>query len=281
MLVTPIDLVFVVAGLGVVVWALRRRWTPPKPEPAPAGSRGELALTALALVPAAVGPNILVVALTPGMPGMPVLVRWVLIPSLALLVVVWLLARARGYDRLTNRIWTGFWVGTAATAALDLFRLVSFLLGLLPGNMPRMFGVLIFDTMATGPTTASDIVGELYHFLGVSAAFGLTYTLIVGRTRWWGGLIWGLIIEVGMMTTPPMVIAMDTGYFGLKLGRGLLNGVFIGSLIPHISYGIALGLLLERYIHHEDTIVRLFRDVISPPATRERPTRVAAGVGRG
>ncbi len=282
MLVTPIDLAFVIAGLAVAVWALRRRWSPlPAAIPAPPASRGELMLTELALIPAAVRPNILVVALTPGMPGMPVLVRWVLVPSLVLLVVVWFLARSRGYERLTNRIWTGFWVGTAATAALDLFRLVSFLLGLLLRNMPRMFGVLIFDTMATGPTTASDIVGELYHFLGVSAAFGLTYALIMGRTRWWGGLIWGLIIEVGMMTTPPMVIAMGTGYFGLKLGHGLLNGVFIGSLIPHIAYGIALGLLLDRYIRHEGTIVGLLQDIFSPAATRERPTRVAARVGRG
>jgi hypothetical protein len=277
MLVTPVDLLFLLAGLAVTVWALWRRWTPPTPEPAPAGSLGELVLTAHALVPAAVGPNVLVVALTPGMPGMPGLVRWALAPSFVLLVAVFVVARARRYDRLTNRIWTGFWVGAAATAALDLFRLGSFLLGFLPGNMPRMFGVLILDTMATGPTTFSDVVGELYHFMGVSAAFGLTYALIMGRTRWWGGLIWGLIIEVGMMTTPPMVIAMDTGYFGLKLGHGLFNGVFIGSLVPHISYGIALGLLLERYIRHEGTIVALVRDVVrhAGQAPAAAPARVS------
>jgi hypothetical protein len=278
MLVTPVDFLFLLAGLAVTVWALWRRWTPPTPEPAPAGSRGELVLTALALVPAAVGPNILVVALTPGMPGMPALVRWALVPSLVLLVAVFVVARARRYDRLTNRIWTGVWVGAASTAALDLFRLATFLLGLLPGNMPRMFGVLILDTMATGPTTFSDVIGELYHVVGVSAAFGLTYALIMGRTRWWGGLIWGLIIEVGMMTTPPMVIAMDTGYFGLKLGHGLFNGVFIGSLIPHISYGIALGLLLERYIRHEGTIVALVRDVVRHAG--QAPAAVPARVSR-
>ena len=280
MLITTIDLAFAVAGLGVVVWALRRRWTPATPVPAPPGSSGELILTALALLPAAVGPNILVVALTPGMPGMPTLVRWLLIPSLILLVVVWSFARAHGYDRLTNRIWAGFWVGTVAPAALDLFRLPAFLVGLLPGNMPRMFGVLIFDTMATGPTPASDIVGELYHFAGVSAAFGLTYALIMGRTRWWGGLIWGLIIEAGMMTTPPMAIAMDTGYFGLKLGHGLLNGVFIGSLIPHIAYGIALGLLLERYVRHEGTIFGLLAELPRRPRGEPAPRR-ASSPGRG
>lgn len=278
MLVTPVDLAFLAVGLVVVVWALRRRWTVSPPvASAPPASGGELVLTALALVPAAVGPNVLVAALTPGMPGMPALVRWALIPSLVLLVVVFLVARARGYERLTNRIWTGFWVGTAATAALDLFRLPAFVLGLLPGNMPRMFGVLIFDTMATGPTPASDLIGELYHFLGVSAALGLTYALIMGRTRWWGGLIWGLIIEVGMMTTPPMVVAMDDGYFGLKLGHGLLNGVFIGSLIPHISYGIALGLLLERYIRHEGTIFGLLTELLR----RARAAPSASSPSRG
>jgi len=56
------------------------------------------------------------------------------------------------------------------------------------------FGVLILDTMALGPTPLSDLVGALYHYW-VSAGFGLTYTLLCGRTRWWGGLLWGLIID--------------------------------------------------------------------------------------
>ena len=261
MLITPIDLLFVFADLAVMGLALRRRWAVHPPDPAPPASVGEVIFTVLAMVPAAIGPNILVVALTPGMPGMPTLTRWLLLPSLIWLLVVWAFAALWKYERLQNRIWTGLWVGAAATAALDVFRLTSFSLGLLPGNMPRMFGVLIFDTMAIGPTPLSDVVGSLYHYW-VSACFGLTYALICGRTRWWGGLIWGLIIEVGMMTTPPMVIAMGSGYFGLNLGQGLLNGVFIGSLIPHIAYGIALGLLLERYTRHTGSILALLKEVL-------------------
>lgn len=277
MLVTPIDLAFVAAGLGIIAWALRRRWTPPPAAPAPPASRGELVLTALALVPAAVGPNVLVVALTPGMPGMPVLVRWALIPSIVMLGLAWAIASRLGYDRLTNRIWAGLWVGAAATAALDLFRLQSFLFGLLPGNLPLMFGVLILDTMASGPTPGSDLVGGLYHYW-VSACFGLAYALLMGRTRWWGGLVWGLIIEVGMMVTPPMVVAMDTGYFGLKLGHGLLNGVFLGSLIPHVAYGVALGVLLERYVRHGGTITAILRAVA--PDARLAPCCLGPTSGR-
>jgi hypothetical protein len=259
MLVTWLDLGFVAFGLAAVGYALRRRPRPPDPVPAPPATRGELLLTLLTAVPAAVGPNVLVVALTPGMPGMPVLVRVALLPSLGLLLFVWVAARRAGFVRLVNRIETGVWVGFVATAALDALRLVSFSLGLLPGNMPRMFGVLIFDQMAVGPTLSSDLVGGLYHFW-ISACFGLAYTLLVGRTRWWGGLIWGLIIEVGMMTTAPMVVAMGTGYFGLGLGKGILNGVFLGSLFPHISYGIVLGLLLERYTAHRGTLLALLRE---------------------
>lgn len=263
MLFTWLDVAFVAAGLAFIAYGLWRRPSVPPSVPAPPSTRGELALTLLALIPAAVGPNILVVALTPGMPGMPMLVRFALLPSLGLLLLVWLAARAKRYARLVNRIEAGVWIGFSATAALDVLRLASFQFGLLPGNLPRMFGVLILDRMALGPSLASDAVGSLYHYW-VSASFGLAYALLIGRTRWWGGLIWGLIIEIGMMTTPPMVVAMGAGYFGMAQGRGLLNGVFLGSLIPHVFYGIVLGLLLERYLAHRGTIVALIRGGLDP-----------------
>ncbi len=278
MLITLNDLIFVAIGLAIMGIGFYRRRAVPAPEPAPTASRSELFLTGLACIPAAVGPNILVVALTPGMPEMPILVKWALIPSIALLGIVWAVAARLGFQRLTNRISTGLWVGFACTAALDSFRLISFSLGLLPGNLPRMFGVLILDRMALGPSPLSDIVGSLYHYW-VSASFGLAYTLLVGRTRWWGGLIWALIIEIGMMTTPPMVVAMGSGYFGLGLGKGLMNGVFLGSLVPHISFGIALGLLLERYTRHKGSILKLVKESVSPGPRPSPLTGQPLGIG--
>ncbi len=257
MLITIIDILFVLAGLaGITVGFLRQKSVPPI-SPVPVSSTKEIILTALALIPAAVGPNILVVALTPGMPAMPALTQYLLLPSIALLIIVSEVAHRLRLERLTNRIWTGVWVGAVSTAALDVIRLTGFSLGWMPGNMPRMFGVLILDRMALGPSHLSDIIGGLYHYW-VSACFGLTYTLLIGRTRWWGGLIWALIIEVGMMTTPPMVVAMDTGYFGVKFGFGLL-GV---SLTAHIVYGLVLGWLLERYTRHHGGIVPLVKETL-------------------
>jgi hypothetical protein len=67
-----------------------------------------------------------------------------------------------------------------------------------------------------------------------------------------------------MMMTPPMVVAMDTGYFGLKQGYGLLTV----SLTAHIVYGIALGLLLERYVRHAGSIFKLLGEGLRSEAPR-------------
>jgi hypothetical protein len=250
-----IDLLFAVVGIGVVAIQLARRRALPAAHVGPPVTWFELVLTAGALVVAAIGPNVLVFGLTPGMPGMPVLTRYALIPFLALFGVVWAVAGRLGHGRLVNRLWVGLWVGAATTSILDVIRLAGFQLGWMPGNMPRMFGVLILDRMALGPSLQSDILGYLYHYW-VGACFGLTYSLLVGRFRWWGGLVWGLIIEVGMMVTPPMVVAMDTGYFGVKFGPGL----FATSLVAHVAYGIAFGMLAERYVVHRGTLVGLLRE---------------------
>ncbi len=250
-----IDLLFAATGTVFVGLGLIRRQRPPHvSERGPEITGGELVLTAAALLVAAVGPNILVVATTPGMLEMPVLFTYALLPSLVLLAGVWITARRRRVDRLSNRIWVGLWAGAASSAMLDVFRLAGFHLGWMPGNMPRMFGVLILDRMALGPTLGSDVLGYVYHYW-VGACFGLTYTLLAGRFRWWGGLVWGLIVEVGMMVTPPMVVAMDTGYFGVKFGPGL----FGTSLTAHVAFGIALGLLAERHVAHAGTLPALIR----------------------
>ncbi len=251
MLITIIDIFFVISGLVAIIIALKSCPYRIKPEEVLPVSYTELLLTTLALIPAAVGPNILVVALTPGMPKMHELGLWLLLPSFILLVIVWIFSYYLGLSRLTNRIWTGLWSGACCTSVLDIIRLSGFYIGWLPGNMPRMFGVLLLNQMALGPSLLSDIIGSLYHYW-VGACFGLTYALFIGHTRWYGPLIWGIFIEIGMMVTPPMVIAMDTGFFGIKYGKGY--EIITVSGLAHLAYGFVLGLLIERYVKHSGCV---------------------------
>ncbi|MBI4325907.1 MAG: hypothetical protein HY674_11665, partial [Chloroflexi bacterium] len=129
-----VELLFTAAGVGVVAGALLRHRIAPAPQAPPAATWSELVLTAGGLVVAAVGPNILVVALTPGMPEMPLLARYALLPSLALIAIVWILGKWLGHTRFTNRICAGLWVGAAASGVLDAIRLTGFYLGQMPGN---------------------------------------------------------------------------------------------------------------------------------------------------
>jgi hypothetical protein len=122
--------------------------------------------------------------------------------------------------------------------------------------------------MALGPSDFSDFVGSLYHFWA-GATLGLTYTLLFGRTRWWGGLIFGGgFVELGMMTTPPMVVAMSVGYFGLNYGHGW--EVLATSVPAHIAFGTVLGLLLERYTRHKGWILPLAKGALKSLGDRER-----------
>ncbi len=175
-----------------------------------------------------------------------------LILSLIVLVVVLVKSR-RNYPRLSNRAITGLWAGAVATVALDLIRYpVGVGLQTLPGDMPTMFGQFIFGTdEVTGDLL---LVGYLYHYLN-GADFGLVYTLIAGKVRWYWGVVWGLIVEVLMMTTPPMLL-MGVGPFGTNTGA---PWYFLTTLAAHIAFGAVLGLVAERFVKERGTIFEILR----------------------
>lgn len=68
-------------------------------------------------------------------------------------------------------------------------------------------------------------------------------------------MIWGILIEIGMMTTAPMVIAMDTGYFGTKYRHGY--EVLTASGLAHLTYGLAMGILVELHVHRAGLVPSL------------------------
>ncbi len=128
----------------------------------------------------------------------------ILIPSLLLLGGIAWFSRTR-YPDLSRRIVVGLSVGVLATIALDAVRQAGVIHGWLPGDTPVMFG-----KMATGSPRFSVFypAGLLVHYLN-GANFGLFYVFVWGKRRSMRNAIlwataWALVLELGMMTGPPM-----------------------------------------------------------------------------
>lgn len=206
----------------------------------------ELALTLLALAAGGVS-SLLLVTSGWGWWDMSV-VFWVIgLPGMLLVFAIGIYARVAGYPRLANRIAVGVVGGIALTAALDVIRVAGVHLGYLPDS-PPMFGAMITgaNPMAD-PTLGVYSIGLLYHFFnGIS--FALVFSILFGRTRWWGPVLYAMLMEVGMMTLPPM--APRFGPFGLDKYDSLLSGYFLTTLLAHIAMGFALAAVSAALARH-------------------------------
>lgn len=178
------------------------------------------------------------------------------------------------YPRLTNRLFKGMAAGAIATLALELFRVPGYLvIRWIPmDDMIMLPGMLLTDkadtimgvtqiVMQSGipmnlfvPPIESLIAGILWHFWN-GATFGIVYALFIGKGKWWYGVIWGFIIELGMMLAPWII--MMKGPFGI----GHLDGynIFVISLIAHVAFGVVLGLLVQRWKKGTDSIFSIVK----------------------
>ncbi len=148
------------------------------------------------------------------------------------------------YPQLTKLIWIGAIGGIIATFALDTFRQLGVIHGWLPVDTIKMFGKMIAGPKSSELTWT--FWGFIYHFLN-GMSFGVIYVILFGVRKWYWGLGWGLVIEVAMMTLPPMVFSF--GPFGVKTGSPAL---FIITLVAHIAFGILLGIWCEKETAHLD-----------------------------
>jgi len=192
-------------------------------------------LTLLTLALVTVGPLIFPIAQS-GHGNLATLASNVLLPSIVFLAAVAVFAR-RGEAWLSRTIVRGALAGAIATVALEMVRLSGFHFGYMPGNLPRLMGVLLLDRFALGPSLASDIAGWAYHFWN-GASFGIIYGLLLGTRRRWVGVLFGLAVGLGFLVSP-VVVSLGVGYFGLQFSYGFP----ITVLLAHLAFGAALGVL--------------------------------------
>jgi len=193
-----------------------------------------IVLSILALIAAGVSPNLFVISQA-GYAKLSDLAITFLIPSIILLAVIIAVAFLAGEKPTGKQILTGLAGGAIATIGLEVVREIGFHMGGMPGDMPKLLGVLLLDRFALGPSTWSNIAGWSYHFWN-GASFGIIYSLLAGRGNKWYGISFGLLMAIGFMASP-VVVALGVGKFGVDYGPGFA----ITVTLAHIAFGIILG----------------------------------------
>lgn len=200
-----------------------------------------IALSLIALISAGTAPNLFVVAQA-GYAKLSDLAVIFLIPSIILLAVIIVVGFLVGEKDTSKQIIAGIFGGLIATIGLEIVRETGFHLGGMPGDLPKLMGVLLLDRFALGPDTWSNIAGWSYHFWN-GASFGIIYSILFGKGNIWFGLGYGILMGVGFMISP-VVIALGVGRFGVDFGIGFPVTV----TLAHIAFGLILG----RYVHSKN-----------------------------
>ena len=196
-------------------------------------------LSLFALLAAGVSPNIFVAAQA-GYALMSDLAIRFLIPSIILLIVVIAIGYFIKEKETSRQILNGIIGGVVATIGLEIVREIGFHLGGMPGDMPKLMGVLLLNHFASGPDTLSNIAGWSYHFWN-GASFGIIYSILVGKGKVWYGLIYAILIGIGFMMSPA-VVALGVGHFGVDFGIGFP----ITVILAHIAFGVILGWIVSK-----------------------------------
>ncbi len=210
----------------------------------------ELILSGLALLLAGVAPNVFPAAQA-GVAPMPTLGLWLLLPSVALLGLVTGVAAWRGQRRLVNRLLAGAAAGFIATFGLEAVRATSFhVFEGMPGDLPRLMGVLLTDRFMLGPSRLSDTLGWTYHFWN-GAAFGIIFAVLLGRRSILWALAFAELIGIGFLLSPA-VKSLGIGFMGLDMPKMPTT-----VLLAHLAYGLILGVLCRRWIRDTSWLLGL------------------------
>lgn len=202
----------------------------------------KLIISLILLALAGVSPNLFPAAQA-GMDSFPSLLSKFLFPSAALIIVVIIIAKILKYKDISRLAVNGIFAGILATIALEVFREAGFRLGTMPGDLPRLMGVLMLNQFASGPDIWSDLAGWGYHFWN-GAMFGLIFSLLMGQSKLWHGLLYGVLIGVGLMVSP-VVKSLGIGLFGIDFKDGYQFALTV--TIAHAAFGLALAFLLMKW----------------------------------
>ena len=196
-----------------------------------------------------------------------------IIPSIVIIFAIGIISRSK-FPRITSRLFKGMVAGAIASLALEAIRIPAYMFtkwipmdsmisipGLLLTEKITMLSEVKQTIMQSGvpmnlyhaPLDAF-IVGGLWHFWN-GATFGIIYALLIGKGKWWYGMIWAVIIEMVMMIAPYLIIMK--GPFGIEHMDGY--NIFVITLIAHLAFGAILGIIIQKWKKDSISIIDLGR----------------------
>lgn len=194
-----------------------------------------------------------------------------IIPSVIAIFAIGVFARSK-FPHLTNRLFVGMAAGAIASFALEAIRIPGYMFAkwLPMDSMISLPGLLLTEKITSlgeikqvimqsgvamnlyhAPLDAF-MAGALWHFWN-GATFGIIYTLFIGKGKWWYGMIWAFIIEIGMMLAPYLIIMK--GPFGIEHMDGY--NLFVITLIAHLAFGAVLGILVQKWKKGNESVLDL------------------------
>lgn len=201
----------------------------------------KLLLVLIVLFLAGVAPNLFPISQT-GTQPLSSLANDYLLPSLVLIFLITVLNYFLKFKKLNQQIYNGMLAGLVATIGLEIVREIGFRLGGMPGDLPKLMGVLLLDRFAEGPGVWSNIAGWAYHFWN-GACFGIIFSLLFGGPKIWAGIAYGFFIGIGFMMSP-VTRTLGIGAFGFQFKDGYQ---FITTVtLAHIAFGSILGWMIYK-----------------------------------
>ena len=236
--------------------------------------KSELGLTIIVIILSGVSASLLFIAPLGIIPY--VIYRDVaIIPSVMAIFAIGILSRSK-FPRITNRLFKGMAAGAVASLVLEAIRIPGYLFTkwLPMDSMISVPGLLLTEKISSLAEVKQEImqsgvamnlyhappdafmVGALWHFWN-GATFGIIYALVIGKGRWWYGMIWASIIEIGMMLAPYLI--MMKGPFGIEHMDGY--NLFVITLIAHLAFGAVLGILVQKWKKGSTSILAVGKEV--------------------
>ncbi|HUZ57368.1 MAG TPA: hypothetical protein VMU83_01135 [Hanamia sp.] len=214
-------------------------------------AKTKLIIVIIVLILAGIAPNLFPYALA-GNATLSSLATKYLIPSAALIFIITFINFLLKYKDLNHQIYNGILAGLIGTIGLEIIREIGFRMDWMPGDLPKLMGVLLLNRFADGPSFWSNVAGWAYHFWN-GAVFGIIFSLLLGRGKTWMGMVYGFLLGIGFMISP-VTRSLGIGAFGFGFRDGYQ--FIITVTLAHLAFGGILGMIIYKMNKEKPNIVK-------------------------